>query len=261
MKKTIVSCLLMIFMGFLSIECLLLPNSEKVLGSIKEEENDIFIDTPTDYFQISETSKIEHVYQNALPLQSRINSLTTIEKCEINVDGNYSGGNIIPSNTTFNGITYNSRIRVNKYSNSTIYGDLLDKTYVSVTLLASQLPIDITTINLEARWMGKDVNICDYDIAYQSGMFKLTLNVENDGNIFSNQKVEVIASYKSIDLNGLLIKKDAVFKDATGNYIKQIVFFKKVQYFKKTYVEIVDDFSGYYKISSSEPLANVLVCY
>lgn len=230
-----------------------------VIESKREETNIVL---PEGYYRIPTNSYFDNVYSETIPNESIDIASVKMDKCVlINDSLDYIGGDIIPEGFVDGGITYLSRIRVNKYENSLLLGDLIDTTFVEFTLTGFSFPIDISSLELSATFFEKRVTITDYNISYVDGFYQIKAFIKNNGLIFSNQYISLTSKYNSLPIDGLYVKKEAVQYDDEGTYIKQIIYYHKQQYFKKTRINIESEMGWYYKITSDSHITDCLICY
>lgn len=264
MKKTIVS---LMCCAFLSVAFFEIVSSNKtsekhtysLIGESVQEDNE---NLPEGYFEIEGKASYDHVYLNTISLEKTVLTKARIDKCQITIsESPYKGGDTIPSNSSFNGVTYDSRIRINKYENSIIYGDLLDTTNIVFSIEDSPIPIDISSLSLQTKQGAERVPSTISKIVFEDGIIEMKALLENKGNLFSNDTIAATVKYKTVNLDGLFVKEEAVFQDPNGYFIQQIVYRNKNRYFKKTYISLLDEFGGFYKIQSDSQIAECLVCF
>ena len=230
------------------------------LNTDKEEIEHTYI--PEGYFDIPYRSHYGRIYKDSISEEKIVIARVKIEKCQINdPDAAYKGGDIIPGGFSKDGVTYASRIRVNKYEDSIIYGDLIDETTIEVNVHDALLPVDLSSISFKVDWRQKKLVSTLLSAEYSDRLFAMKASLENDGNIFANQTVEVSLSYRTVSFGGVFVKKAAVFEDSVGKYVKQISYYMKKEYYIKRYVTIVDEIPDYCNLGSDFDLVGKMVCY
>ncbi|MCQ2799219.1 MAG: hypothetical protein MJ228_00435 [Bacilli bacterium] len=264
MKRTIASIASFVLLSAILIS-LTVPNDNKkqrAYSLAEDVDKSEIISVPEGYCSISSLSAFDRVYLDSITQTVNVLATTNIEKCQIYYPNSaYRGGDIISSGFTYGGVTYDSRIRVNKYADSIIYGDLLDTTTVECSIYDAPLPIDVSTILLKASITLNEIPSTVLSKDYSNGLIALKASLENKGDIFSNQMVAVELQYKTVSFDGVFVKKEAVFEDQAGTYIKQVVYYMKNEYYKKNYIKIIKSIPGYFGIQSDTNLVGKFVCY
>ena len=121
------------------------------------------------------------------------------------------------------------------------------------------MPLDIDSLEIEISFNGELLNLKNYDCLWINSGYYVKANIENSGNIFSNQIITVVSKYNSLPSEGFYVKKEAVQIEDNETFIRQVNYFQKKQYYKKVNVKIESDFGNYYKVSSSESIKNNLL--
>ena len=263
MKKTLVSLLyLLITVSLLFFFCtdssIGNPDRYSVINSNEIPQDNKF----DDLFELPLECQYETVYKNYLPFKFEKRCNTKVEKCSFVLnDYDCKGGDILSSGFCANGVTYQSKIRINQYDGHIVYGDLIDTTSISFYLDNVPIPLDIASLKIKTFFLEKEIEVKSIESKYNNGKFEVLAYIDNGGEIFLNQIINASISIKSCSLSGMYVYKKAIFSNYDELYLKQISYYQKKEYWKKIPIKVVDTIGNICKIESSENLENIMICY
>lgn len=103
-----------------------------------------------------------------------------------------------------------------------------------------------------------EINYYDFKFNKDSGLYDVKINISNNGEIINLSNIRVYLTYHE-KKEGLFINKSYLYQDNVGNYINKLINIRGTDYYKKIYVNVLEGFGNYYKISGDVNGNNVII--
>lgn len=156
-------------------------------------------------------------------------------------------------------IPYN--LRVFKIMNDKIIVEKLDTTVVCFSFFPISKIQDYSNFDISIKYainFNIEINYYDFKFNKDSGLYDVKINISNNGEIINLSNIRVYLTYHE-KKEGLFINKSYLYQDNVGNYINKLINIRGTDYYKKIYVNVLEGFGNYYKISGDVNGNNVII--
>ncbi len=155
-------------------------------------------------------------------------------------------------------IPYN--LRVIKILGNTILVENLETTIVKFSFFPNFKIKNYSNFTFSIKYLGETIDIEDYTFKFNqdSGLYDVTLKLLNKGTILNSATIRINLEYQE-EQKGLFIDKSYIYQDNIGNFVYKSVNIRGAIYYKKVYVNILEEYGSYYKISGELNGNNVVI--
>lgn len=201
------------------------------------------------------------IYYNEIPYYHEFISQAIIENYELPFFSNsIKTGDIYLKDQVIGNFNIPYNLRVIKILDNTILVENLDNTIVNFTFLPKFKIKNYSNFKFSIKHLGEIIDIEDYEFKFNkdSGLYDATLKMVNNGIILNSATIRINLTYHE-EQEGLFVDKSYLYRDNIGNFVYKSVNIRGVNYYKKVYVSILEEYDSYYKISGEVNGNNVII--